>query len=391
METEKLYDANPYQRKFSATVLDCQPRKTGYGIVLDKTCFYPEGGGQPGDQGMLQNIPVTDTHERDGVIIHYTSAPLEIGTAVTGEIHWERRFDLTQQHSGEHMVSGVIHRRWGYDNVGFHMGAECITIDLSGPLTEEQLLEVEQEVNQRIWENTPVRCWYPSPEELKTIPYRSKKELTGRVRIVEFPGADICACCGTHVAHTGEIGLVKLLSVEKFHQGVRVEMVCGKRAYDYLTATQQQNKTISQLLSAKPTETAQAVEKLSLQLESQKSRIFQLENTIFTAMAQKFRDKGDVLLQMPDLDAQGVRRATIALQNTCGGRAAVFSGNDKTGYKYAVGQPNGTLGSWVKLLNTTLHGRGGGKPDFVQGSVGAKWDEIVVFMSQQGFSVASTS
>ncbi len=382
METIKLYYADAYQTTFTARVTDCIPRKNGYAIVLDRTYFYPEGGGQPGDRGTLNGIPVSDTHEKEGQVLHYTDAPMEIGTEVEGIIDWDRRFDLMQQHSGEHMVSGIVHRKWGYDNVGFHMGADMITIDFSGILTEQQLLEVEQEVNARIWQDSHVKCWYPSPEELQSIPYRSKKELTGQVRIVEFPGADICACCGTHVKRTGEIGLVKLLSMEKFHSGVRVEMLSGRRAYEYLTEIQQQNRKISQLLSAKVLETAKAVESMAEELENKKLALFQMENAQFAAKAEELRDKGDVFIKMDSLAPDGVRRAAIAIQETCGGRAAVFSGSDETGYKYAVGLPGGDLRDWVKEFNAALGGRGGGKPGFVQGSVAAKWDEIVAFMSR---------
>ena len=382
METEKLFYQDTYLKTFTATVVDCQARKQGYAIVLDRTCFYPEGGGQPGDQGTLNGVPVTDTHEKDGLVLHYTDTPLEIGTAVTGEIDWARRFDLMQQHSGEHMVSGVVHRIYGFDNVGFHMGADMITIDFSGILTEEQLLEVEREVNRRIWLDSEVKCWYPSPEELKDIPYRSKKELTGSVRIVEFPGADICACCGTHVRRTGEIGLVKLLTVQKFHSGVRVEMLAGGRAYEYLNDIVAQNRQVSQLLSAKVKETAKAVKNLAAELEEKKSQLFALESAQFEAKARELAGQGDVLVRMDNLSPDGVRRCAIAVQETCGGRAAVFSGDDETGYKYAVGQKDGDLRAWVKELNGALSGRGGGKPGFVQGSVSAKWDEIVAFMSR---------
>lgn len=382
METEKLYELDAYITSFEATVVECVERKQGWGIILDRTCFYPEGGGQPGDRGTLNHTLVRDTHEKDGCVIHYTDDPIPVGTRVSGEIDWAYRFDLMQQHSGEHMVSGVIHRRWGYNNVGFHMGSEMITIDLSGILTEEQLLEVEQEVNQRIWQNAPVKCWYPEPEELEKIPYRSKKALTGKVRIVEFPDTDICACCGTHVKNTGEIGLVKLLNVEKFHSGVRVEMLCGGRAYAYLTRIQQQNRAVSQLLSAKVQETAGAVEKLANELEEKKQQLIALENARFGEQAEALAGKGDVLVNLPGLNADGVRRAAIAIQNTCGGRAVVCSGDDENGYKYAAGLLDGDLRSWVKDFNAALGGRGGGKPGFVQGSVSAKWDEIVAFISE---------
>ncbi len=382
METEKLFYQDAYLCETTAKVLECRQGKHGYEIVLDKTCFYPEGGGQPGDRGTINGIPVTDTHEKDGLVLHYTKEPIEVGTEVTAVIDWNRRFDLTQQHSGEHMVSGVIHRIYGYDNVGFHMGADMVTIDFSGELTEQQLREVEQEVNERIWLDSPVKCWYPTSEELKEIPYRSKKELAGRVRIVEFPDADICACCGTHVAHTGEIGLVKILSVEKFHNGVRVEMLSGRRALQYLTAVQDQNRQISQLLSAKVMETAKAVKNLSAELENKRQQVTAMENARFAALAEQYRDKGDVCIKVDGLSADGVRRAAIAVQETCGGRAAIFSGDEETGYKYAVGQLQGDLRAWVKELNSALHGRGGGKPGFVQGSAAAKWDEIVAFMSR---------
>ena len=382
METEKLYYQDAYRKTFTATVVDCREGKHGYETVLDKTCFYPEGGGQPGDRGTLNGIPVTDTHEKDGQVLHYTASPLEIGVAVTGEIDWDYRFDLMQQHSGEHMVSGVVHRIYGYENVGFHMGADMITIDFSGELTEQQLSQVEREVNERIWLDSDVKCWYPEPEELKARPYRSKKELTGSVRIVEFPGADICACCGTHVKRTGEIGLVKLLTVQKFHSGVRVEMLSGRRAYAYLCDIQAQNRQVSQLLSAKVKETAKAVQNMAAELEAKKQQLFAVENARFAAKAEELRGRGDVLVKLDGLAADGVRRAAIAIQETCGGRAAVFSGDEETGYKYAVGQLGGDLRDWVKELNQALSGRGGGKPGFVQGSVSAKWDAIVAFMSR---------
>lgn len=232
MTTERLYYQDSHLREFDAQVLACAPGKHGFDVVLDRTAFYPEGGGQPGDTGTLGGVPVTDTHERDGEIVHYCEQPLTPGAHVRGVLNWQRRFDLMQQHSGEHLVSGIIHRRFGYDNVGFHMGAEMITIDLSGLLTPEQLREVEREANEAVCRNLPVEITYPDAETLRTIPYRSKKELTGEVRIVTFPGVDICACCGTHVKATGEIGLIKIFTCEKFHEGVRLEMLCGRARWN---------------------------------------------------------------------------------------------------------------------------------------------------------------
>ena len=381
MNTIRLFYENAYQTTCTATVLDCRPSKKGFEIILDQTVFYPEGGGQPGDIGFLNDIPVKDTHEKAGEILHYTDSPIEAGTAVTASIDWNYRFDLMQQHSGEHMVSGAIHRRWGYENVGFHMGADVITIDLSGELTMEDLAEVEAEVNQAIWQNAPVKVWYPSAEELPSIPYRSKKELTGDVRIVDFPGIDICACCGMHVAQTGAIGFVKIFSCEKFRTGVRVEMLSGNRALQYLSAVNEQNRSISRMLSAKPMKTANAVQAMQTELNEKRQRIYALEETAFAAKAEELKGAGDVLVFMDDLTPDGVRRVCDMIQNSCGGRAAVFSGTDETGYKYAIGLPNGDLRTFVKELNRALNGRGGGKPFFVQGSVQATRAAIEAFFS----------
>ena len=382
MKTEKLYDQNAYLREFHATVLSCAPEGDGFAVVLDKTAFYPEGGGQPGDRGTLNGIPVSDTQAREGKVWHRTARAIPAGTPVTGIIDWDRRFDLMQQHSGEHMVSGVAHSRFGCNNVGFHMGADVLTIDFDRILTEADLSEIEATVNRRILLDSPVRCWYPAPEELSALPYRSKKALTGDIRLVEFPGTDLCACCGTHVNRTGEIGLVKFLSVEKFHSGVRVTLVCGARAEDYLNKVFSQNREISRRLSARPLETASAVSRLQGELEAARQRAYALETALFAAKAGQLRGAGDVLLSMESLTPDALRRCAAAIQETCGGRAAVFSGTDEGGYRYAIGCPGGDLREWVKAMNGALRGRGGGKPEFVQGSLQAAWQEILDYFSE---------
>ena len=186
-ETRRLYYEDVYKKEFTATVVECREQKKGYAVVLDESAFYPEGGGQPSDVGTLGDAKVTEVHEKDGELLHYTDKALEVGAKVEGKIDWARRFDLMQQHSGEHMVSGIIHEKYGYDNVGFHMGSDVITVDLNGMLDDSQLAEIEREVNERVWEDREVVITYPDAEELKTIDYRSKKELTGQVRIVTFP------------------------------------------------------------------------------------------------------------------------------------------------------------------------------------------------------------
>ena len=378
---ERLYEANPFLTSFDAVVESCVQGKKGYDIILNQTAFYPEGGGQPYDTGILGGVRVLEVHSREGRVVHTCDGPLEAGSPVSGQINWERRFDLMQQHSGEHIVSGMAHAKWGCDNVGFHLGSDVVTIDLNVLLTPEQLQELETDVNRYLWEDHPIDIAYPSPQELDAIDYRSKKELTGQVRIVTFPGADCCACCGTHVRSSGQVGLVKLLSMEKFREGVRIQLVCGGRALRYFSTLQGQNAQVSHLLSAKVFETGAAVERLMEEAAALKARCAAMEDAAFARLAEEHRGKGDVLLFEEGLSPDSLRRLCDAVLHTCGGRCACFSGTEETGYKYAIGQLDGQLRELTKQLNQALHGRGGGKPDFVQGSVQASQAEICAFFN----------
>ena len=382
-ETKRLYYEDVYKKEFTAKVLECRESKKGYEIILNQTAFYPEGGGQPSDTGILGGINVKEVHEKDGELVHYTDGPLEVGMDVIGKINWGRRFDLMQQHSGEHIVSGLVHEAFGYDNVGFHMGSDVITIDFSGMLDEKQMAEIEAKANQIIWENQEVEIFYPTEEELKNLDYRSKKELSGWVRIVRFPGADTCACCGTHVTRTGEIGMVKLLSVVKFREGVRMEMLSGKRVLDYLNMVNEQNRQISVKLSAKMDKTASAVARLQDENFALKGRVHALEEEFIVGEAAKWKEKENVLLFQEGMEAGSVQKLTDAILQVCKGRCAVFSRNADGSYKYAMGEKDGDLRQFTKEMNAALNGRGGGKPFFVQGSVQASEKEIRAFFENK--------
>ena len=382
METEKLYYADPFLKTFTATVLDCQPGKNGFVVTLDRTAFYPEGGGQPADQGTLDGAAVTDVHEKNGVVLHNVDSAVEIGKTVTGVIDWARRFDHMQQHSGEHICSGLICGRCHCDNVGFHMGTDMVTIDFNADIPWEELLEIEAQANQYIYEDHPIDIQFHRGAELDAIDYRSKKPLEGDVRIVAFPGADCCACCGTHVLRSGQVGLVKFLSVQKFREGVRIELLCGKRALNYLARTWEQAKTIGQRLSVKPVDAAAAVERLENELSAAKLRCAQLEESVFAAIAQEQAGRGDVLLFQPPMKPDSVRKLADAAAKTCGGLAAVFAG-EGTHYAYALGRADGQdISAQVKAMNAALHGRGGGRNGFAQGSVEAERSAIEAFFKE---------
>ena len=382
MDTVKLYYENAYTQDFTAVVESCEAVKNGFAVTLDRTAFYPEGGGQPADHGTLGEARVLDVHEKDGVVTHLCDRALSEGAEVSGRIDWARRFDHMQQHSGEHIISGLLCSTFHCDNVGFHMGADVVTIDYNAPITWEQALEVERRANAYIWADHPIRIWYPSAEELAALPYRSKKELTGAVRITEFPGADRCACCGTHVSSSGQVGLLKLLSCQKFRDGVRLELLCGQRALDCLAAGWEQARQIGQTLSVKPQSAFAAVSRLQEELLSLKEKAARLEEADFAHTAAQYRGAGSVLHIAEPLDGDGARRLCDAIAKAAGGRCAVFAGQDGD-YRYAVIESGGDLRQFIKDMNTALHGRGGGRDGFAQGSAACTAEELRAFFQER--------
>ena len=368
MKTNKLFYADTHLVEFSATVVDCFEGKNGFEIELDQTAFYPEGGGQAADKGTLNGIEVLHVHEEGERVLHRMAQPLTVGETVEGVIDYAHRFDLMQQHTGEHIVSGIINSRYGWHNVGFHMGWESITIDFDGVIPAEDLPELERLANEAIYRNIPLHIWTPSPEELPDVFYRTKRALPWPVRIVEVPGYDSCACCGLHVAHTGEIGLIKLFSCVKFRSGVRIEMLCGKRAFDFLSRNYEQNRLVSGAFSAKILETGAAAARMNELLETQKRRIAELETQSYRVLAARCAGKGDTLVIAEDLDTVGVRKLADLIADSCGGTAAVFSGSEGA-MSYCLIKKGGDLRAFNKEMTSALDGRGGGKPECQMGTV----------------------
>ena len=383
METKKLYYVNSHLSQFFGRVLCCQPCDRGFEVILDQTAFYPEGGGQAADTGTLGTVRVLDVRERGGAIVHLCDGPVTVGQTLEGTIDYNLRFDRMQQHSGEHIVSGLINRRWGFHNTGFHMGTESTTIDFDGVIPAEALPELERLANEAVWQDLEVSCSVPAPEVLPTIPYRSKRALPWPVRIVEIPGYDICACCGTHVARTGEIGIIKLLSVIPFRGGVRMEMACGNRALGILNRAYDQNRQVSQAFSAQWQETGEAARKMNDLLSQYKFRITALERQIFAATAAGYAGAGDVVHFEAGLDNVAVRELADAIAQVCGGTAAVFSGSDDAGYAFCLVSRTDDLRPLGKDLTRSLNGRGGGKPDCQQGRLQSPREAIAAFFSRK--------
>ena len=378
MEVKKLYYEDSHLKNFTATVLSCEEAKGGYAVMLDATAFYPTGGGQECDLGVLGDARVLDVKEQGEQIVHLCDKPLEVGSVVAGAIDWERRFDHMQQHSGEHLVMGQIFQKFGYHNVGFHMGGHLVTIDLNGPVSWEDLMQIERRTNEIICRNLPVKTWYPSAEELPGVKYRSKKALPWPVRIVEFAGEDVCACCGTHVKYTGEIGLVKFVSCIKFKEGVRIELASGKRAMDLFRDIFEQNRQVSQTFSAKILETGTAAQKFNEMLCQEKYRAVGLQKKIFGIIADSYAGWELVLHFEEDLQPGQVRELADAIAEKAE-TAVVLSGTDEAGYAICVISKTADTRQLGKELNAKLCGRGGGKPGAFQGSVKATRAQIEDF------------
>ena len=367
--TRKLYYEDCHLSSFESRVTGCRETEKGWEVTLEATAFYPEGGGQACDLGTLNGIAVTDVQERGEEVVHCCAAPLALGETVNGSIDYGRRFDLMQQHTGEHIVSGIIHRRFGYHNVGFHMGEHLVEIDFDGRIPAEALAEIEREANEALWKNIPVHCWYPSREELPDVFYRSKKELPWPVRVVQIPGYDSCACCGTHLKATGEVGIIKLFSETALRGGSRIQMACGARALEMLNRVYEQNTQVSQAFSARIFETGAAANRMNEALGAEKFKVAALQRQLFRITAESYAGQENVVHIQEGLEPAQVRELADAIAQRCSGRAAVFSGSDETGYSYCLASRSEDLRELVRTMNRTLSGRGGGKPGFQQGSL----------------------
>lgn len=380
--TEKLYYQDTHLESFMAQVLSCvwDEKKSYYAVVLDKTGFFPEEGGQYADAGTLNGIKVEDVREKENVITHYLNQPMEVGAEVEGHIDYQERFSKMQQHSGEHIVSGLMHRHFGYDNVGFHLGKELVTMDFNGVLTEEQLRWIEWEANEAVTKNLPIQVAYPTKEELDAMEYRSKKELSGQVRIVTVPGYDVCACCAPHVECTGEIGMIRLVDAIKYKGGTRVVMVCGFRALQDFLIKEQNVREISRQLSAKPYEVADAVKRLQGELQQMKDKLYRFQIADMERKLEEIpSDAENYFLFETEMDKTAARKFVDAGKEKCSGICGLFIGSDEQGYQYILGSKSADLKTVLKEFHIEFPGKGGGKGEMVQGTVNGENEKIKAY------------
>ena len=375
-KTIRLYDADAYQTEFEATVLACEEVEKkdgrGYQVWLDQTLFFPEEGGQSPDMGTIDGVEVLDVQIKNEVITHTLAAPLTVGTTVKGVVDWKHRFYNMQQHSGDHIFSGIVHKKFGYDNVGFHLSDSIVTMDFNGVISPKEITEIEEKVNQAIIENIPVEVSYPSKEELKELAYRSKIEIEGQVRIVTIPGYDVCACCAPHVRRTGEIGSLKVMNVQSYKGGVRVSILCGFRALD---AFRQKADIITELMAEFSTSQdaiLDNVKKLKGANQTMKNQLAAAKQELMEYKVSAIpEDSENAILFEADLETPVVRGVVNGLVEKFAGISAVFVGNDENGYQFIVGSKNKDCRQIAATLREKLSARGGGSDKMIQGSVAA--------------------
>lgn len=382
---KKLFYEDIHITEFQATVTECiyNEKSALYEVTLDQTAFFPEEGGQSADKGTLDGHPVCDVRIKDDIIYHLLEAPLSVGEKVTGQVDWAQRFDFMQQHSGEHIISGLVHKHYGYHNVGFHLGLQEVTLDFDGELTLEQLREIEAEANDAVWRNLPIHITYPSADELKELEYRSKLNLTENVRIVTIPGIDTCACCAPHVEFTGQIGLIKITNVQKHRGGVRVHILCGKRAVADYTEKQNSISALSVQLSTKPSAVTEAVDRL----KEENMRLKELGNTLQASLLEC----SVAALPTPECSAHAILFVEImneiAIRNVINdltakypGYSAAFAGNDEEGYRFIIGSSNRDCRQLANQLRQTFQAKGGGTAPMIQGTINASREALERFL-----------
>lgn len=380
--TKKLFD-DGMLFSFSAVVTDCKETKNGFEVTLDRSAFFPEGGGQAGDVGTLGGVKVIDTYEKNGEVIHLCKSALEVGTEVRGEINENIRIRRMQNHSGEHLLMGFIHQKLGYENVGFHMGSDEVLLDLNGVISPEDIRECEQKANEAIARNVPINISYPASEELASLSYRSKLEMTENVRIVTIEGIDNCACCAPHMPYTGGIGIVKVISSEINRGGTRLHILCGLDALDLIRQRMESNAAISHLLSAKPEKTADAVEKLLNENISLKRQITENERRAAEEIISELKNdsRKSFCIFTKGLGRNTMREIANSAVKLTDGAAAVFS-EEQDGFGYIIASEKLPLRTIAKDINSVLHGKGGGSDLMIQGSLNAERSAIEKYFSE---------
>lgn len=374
--TIKLYENDSYIKDFSATVVSCEEKDGAYLVVLDKTAFFPEGGGQDADKGKIGEAHVLDVQIKNEVVYHKVNMPFNENEEVACVLDWDTRFSRMQNHTGEHIVSGVIHSLFGYNNVGFHMNDTLITLDVDGPLTEDDIRAVELKSNKAIYENKSVKAIYPTADELPDYDYRSKLDITEGVRLIEIEDYDLCACCAPHVAKTGEIGIIKILSFIPYKKGTRIEMICGLLALNDYCSLHSMNKVMMNMFSAKRMEIVPAVERVQNDVAELKAENKKLMGDLASLKMEKHTNGNNVCVFIDGVSYDELRNCSNELIEEFE-YCYLFSNTDENNYIYVVSSETNNVRELVQNLNKAFNGKGGGRDTYAQGKIVAESKEDI--------------
>jgi len=369
----RLFDIDSYIKEFTTSVISLKEENGVYLIELQDTAFFPEGGGQKSDKGTINNIEVFDVQEIDGRIFHYTHSPISVGTEVSCAIYWDERFYKMQNHTAEHIISGLVFDKFGYDNTGFHLGDDYVTLDFNGIISQEEIEEIELLANKKAAEGHKITAWYP--EDPTKYSYRSKLDLKENVRLVEIEGIDLCACCAPHVKNTAEVGAIKIISMQKYKGGVRIELKSGLWAFQQFSAHHRTLKKLSALLSLPPEEICSGVEKLTKKLSDLNYENNGLKLELLKSTLNNITEP-IIFVDSPELLKDAVNLLNEKFPHLSG----AFSGNDADGYRFMILTDDPIT---VKaLLREKLNASGGGRDNMLQGKINSSSEVIRSIFSQ---------
>jgi len=400
--TGKVYDELPYLTDTDAQLLAVLPIESDYYLLFDKTVFFPKEGGQSPDKGIIsisgQDIEVTDVHiqKADGIeyIFHRVNASvgdfvcgLTSGASATMSIDWSHRYSNMQNHSGEHIFSGLVHKHFGYNNVGFHLSDNSVTMDYNGPLSPEDLAKLEYEANYVIRANFPILCDFPSKEKLESLEYRSKIELEGKVRIVTIPEVDVCACCAPHVFSTCEVGQLIIISSQNYKGGVRISILCGERAYAYIRENKAYLDDLSHKMALPYDKISKEIDKLYTEISGLKAEIFSYQRELLSYKLDKLpHSYADICITPGKTDSRVMRDTINDLKEDRPGYLMILSGTDSS-YNYIMGSSDKDCRKVLKELQKELDIKGGGKPEMIQGSITEPMDKIREVLERYSFVI----
>ena len=379
--TERLYYDNAYLTEFDAQVLDCRANGDNFDVLLDRSAFYPTSGGQPFDTGVLDGARVVDVNVEDGNVWHTVTKPFDVGERVHGSIDWERRFDHMQQHAADHMIAGTLHRLMGGVTIGLHISADVSTIDVAMPegvtrISAEEVRQVEMEVNERIQRDVRIRCWFPSTEELETLPLRKKPTVNEHTRIVAIGDDEMVACGGTHPSTAGQIGLVKIVSVAPARGKMRVSFLAGKRALDDYLRCRETVQTAGELMSAGMDSLTAAIKAMQEKLHAAEYELLKLKKEQLLSQTSRLVESAELLPNGVRLAAQFVDADAALLKELASrlieapGLIALMGAKNGDQAVYVFGRSadvNVNMGALLRDSARPFGGKGGGRPDFAQG------------------------